>query len=233
MAFKYSPSIITNGLVLYLDAANPYSYVSGSTSWNDISRGGNNGTLVNGPTFSSANGGSIVFDGADDYVTGSNLLNGATQATLMGWVKKYSTNSDISFGVLDYPNLPTDKRIEVVWYRDGNLYGEVGDTQNDWVNTTQTTNDTNWHHISFVYNGTQSTNFNKVKLYFDGTLRANTNTVGTIQSSVSATGPMTIGRRNTGYNRGNFSIIQFYNRELSTQEVLQNYNATKTRFGLT
>jgi len=54
MAFSYSPKIVTDGLVLYLDAANPYSYVSGSTSWNDISRGGNNGTLVNGPTFSSA-----------------------------------------------------------------------------------------------------------------------------------------------------------------------------------
>jgi hypothetical protein len=209
------------------------SYPTSGTTWTDLSGNNNNGTLTNGPTFNPNNLGSIVFDGVDDYVTGSNLLNGAIQATLMGWVKKYSTNSDISFGVLDYPNLPTDKRIEIVWYRDGNLYGEVGDTQNDWVNTTQTTNDTNWHHISFTYNGTQSTNFNKVKLYFDGTLKANTNTAGTIQSSVSATGPMTIGRRNTGYNRGNFGIIQFYNRELSAQEILQNYNAYKSRFGLT
>ena len=80
MSFSYSPKIITDGLVLYLDAANPYSYVSGSTVWNDISRGGNNGTLINGPTFSSANNGSIVFDGTNDYVinntvSGSGIVN--------------------------------------------------------------------------------------------------------------------------------------------------------------
>jgi hypothetical protein len=76
MAFSYSPKIVTDGLVLYLDAANSYSYVSGSTSWNDISRGGNNGTLVNGPTFNSGSGGSIVFDGVNDYCTFSNLPTG-------------------------------------------------------------------------------------------------------------------------------------------------------------
>ena len=63
------PNIVTNGLVLSLDAANPKSYVSGSTTWNDISRGGNNGTLINGPTFNSANGGSIVFDGVNDFIS--------------------------------------------------------------------------------------------------------------------------------------------------------------------
>ncbi len=61
-------NIVTNGLVLYLDASNTKSYVSGSTTWSDVSRSGNNGTLINGPTFNSANGGSIVFDGTNDYV---------------------------------------------------------------------------------------------------------------------------------------------------------------------
>ena len=68
MAFQYSPKIVTDGLVLYLDAANTKSYVSGSTTWNDISRTNINGTLVNGPTFSSDGGGSILFDGSNDYV---------------------------------------------------------------------------------------------------------------------------------------------------------------------
>ena len=58
MAFNYSPKIVTNGLVLCLDAANPKSYVSGSTKWNDLSKNYLNGTLTNGPTFNSANGGS-------------------------------------------------------------------------------------------------------------------------------------------------------------------------------
>jgi hypothetical protein len=86
MAFRYSPKIVTDGLVLYLDAANTKSYVSGSTTWNDISRGGNNGTLVNGPTFNRGNGGSIEFDGVDDYVTTNsetkNLIQGQTNITV-------------------------------------------------------------------------------------------------------------------------------------------------------
>jgi hypothetical protein len=66
MSFNYSPKIVTDGLVLYLDAANTKSYVSGSTVWNDLSRSGYNGTLTNGPTFNISNGGSISFDGVDD-----------------------------------------------------------------------------------------------------------------------------------------------------------------------
>ena len=64
MAGTVAPNIVTDGLVLYLDAANPNSYVSGSTTWVDIAAG-NNGTLVNGPTFSSANGGSLLFNGTN------------------------------------------------------------------------------------------------------------------------------------------------------------------------
>ena len=61
------PNIVTNGLVLSLDAANTKSYISGSTVWKDLSRGGNDGTLVNSPTFNTGSGGSIVFDGVNDY----------------------------------------------------------------------------------------------------------------------------------------------------------------------
>ncbi len=66
------PNIITNGLILELDAANRKSYPGSGTTWTDLSGNGNTGTLTNGPTFSSANGGSIVFDGVDDYVNCGN-----------------------------------------------------------------------------------------------------------------------------------------------------------------
>ena len=68
MAFNFSPKVVTEGLVLYLDAANTKSYVSGSTTWSDLSRSRNNGTLVNGPTFNSSNGGFIRCDGTNDYI---------------------------------------------------------------------------------------------------------------------------------------------------------------------
>src|SRR6056300_758964 len=69
MAFAHSPKIVTDGLVLALDAGNPKSYPGSGTVWRGKSGNGNNGTLTNGPTFSSDNGGAIVFDGADDTVS--------------------------------------------------------------------------------------------------------------------------------------------------------------------
>ena len=91
MASLGGPNIITNGLVLALDAANTKSYVSGSTVWRDLSGNNNSGSLTNGPTFNSANGGSIVFDGVDDYCVNS-LSNGFTAAMTIITIAK-STNS--------------------------------------------------------------------------------------------------------------------------------------------
>ena len=82
-----SVSIPTNGLQLYLDAGNASSYPGSGTSWTDLSSNGRNGTLTNGPTYSSADGGSIVFDGSNDYVqcTGSLVV---TAATFVAWIKR-------------------------------------------------------------------------------------------------------------------------------------------------
>jgi len=67
MAFANGSRIVTDGLVLALDASDRNSFVSGSTIWNDLSGNGNNGTLVNGPTFDSGSGGSIVFNRSTQY----------------------------------------------------------------------------------------------------------------------------------------------------------------------
>ena len=87
MAFNYSPKISTDGLVLCLDAANTKSYPGSGTVWSDLSRGGNNGTLTNGPTFNSGNGGSIVFDGVNDYVDcGVSNISLPINITLISWI---------------------------------------------------------------------------------------------------------------------------------------------------
>jgi hypothetical protein len=86
MAFFHSPRIVTDGLVLALDAANSLSYPGSGTTWTDLSGKGNNGTLVNGPTFSPTNGGSIVFDGTNDYISFPNNPNLDSQAiTMESW----------------------------------------------------------------------------------------------------------------------------------------------------
>jgi hypothetical protein len=86
MAFNYSPKIITDGLVLYLDAANTRSYPTNGTIWSDLSRNNNNGTLINGPTFNSANGGSIVFDGVDDRVSRNSAIDTGQNFTINAWI---------------------------------------------------------------------------------------------------------------------------------------------------
>lgn len=72
MGLTHSPKIVTNGLVLALDAANNKSYPGSGVTWYDLSGNGNNGTLTNGPTFNVGNLGSIVFDGTNDYVSFNN-----------------------------------------------------------------------------------------------------------------------------------------------------------------
>ena len=95
MAFRYSPKIVTDGLVLCLDAANPKSIISGSTTWNDLTVNLNNGTLVNDPTYSLTNSGNIVFDGVDDNIqlgNASKFISGSN-ITVDTWVKTNVTGS--------------------------------------------------------------------------------------------------------------------------------------------
>jgi hypothetical protein len=82
-----APAFITTGLKLNLDASSASSYSGTGTEWNDISGSGNNGTLVNGPTYNSANNGSISFDGADDYVNCGTPSISVGKITVSAWVK--------------------------------------------------------------------------------------------------------------------------------------------------
>ena len=84
MPNNYGPRIVTDGLVLCLDAGNSKSYPGSGTAWNDLSRNGNNGTL-NGPTFNSADRGSIVFDGTNDYVSTNYTQPAYTTASSFTW----------------------------------------------------------------------------------------------------------------------------------------------------
>jgi hypothetical protein len=115
MGFNYSPKIVTDGLVLYLDAANSKSYPGSGTTWGDLSRGGNNGTLVNGPTFSSANGGSLVFNGTNQYASVLNTTG--INFTLACWISTTATS-------LTGTN---------AWQGNGIIWSDVAGTASDFV----------------------------------------------------------------------------------------------------
>ena len=96
MGLSHSPSLVLSGLTLCLDAANTKSYVGSGTTWTDLSGNSNTGTLTNGPTYSSANGGSIVFDGTNDYATISfnSVFNVTSNPfTVIVWNKKNTSSN--------------------------------------------------------------------------------------------------------------------------------------------
>jgi hypothetical protein len=226
MSFVHSPKIITEGLVLSLDAGNVKSYPGSGTVWTDKSGRGNNGTLTNGPTFSSANGGSILFDGNNDLVQ-ANAVNSSyfTLSVWAKWVQFFpsnqghslvSNNTSTSNGYMLYQGTSDPHNRVVLFVCTPSLAGLTS-------NTLLSTNV--WYNIVGTYDG------NLISIYINGALDKNTPQTGTVTPNPSS---LLLGKTsyNNTYFNGNISNTQIYNRALSASEVLQNYNATKSRFGL-
>lgn len=242
MAFNYSPKIVTDGLVLYLDAANPNSYVSGSTTWRDVSRGGNNGTLTNGPTFNSSNGGNIVFDGVNDYVNSNYkpVLTPGSSYSHAFWFRTTSATvgdggSNRLIGARDGTKTGSPLIEASVNLFNNNtlvfLVRGVDNIRRDLEVTNIPVNDGVWRHFhcQILSNG-------HTQIYLNGVL-VGQNTAGVNTNIDLSNQFLAICARNlegniSAYFNGNIANVQIYNRALTAQEVLQNYNATKTRFGL-
>jgi len=225
--------IVTDGLVLNLDAGFTPSYSRSGTTWYDVG-GSNNGTLTNGPTFDSANGGSIVFYGTNDYVDcGSNASLDLGSFTQEVWFKPVigrrnpilgDSNSDSSDSRHSmWLELYNNNKFILI-FGDGSKFGDVFSL------TTVSSN--NIICVSCVRNNTNKT----VQFYINGTGEsvqpwANQSTIGT---------PVTLGiyslwiGGSNGYGnmKDNIYNVRIYNRTLSAAEILQNYNAQKGRFGL-
>ena len=219
MSGKSGPDIVENGLVLCLDAANKLSYPRTGTTWTDLSGNSNTGTLTNGPTFSAGNQGSIVFDGTNDYVAGT--LPSLSDWTISIWY--YST--DITTNSVYYPVSGTTTAA-------GLGFGGTFDanTQNRWYYFDGTNSLTHanpnivinkWYNLVVTKNSTSYNLYTNSFLSVSGTLANQTLT------------QYNLGRRGDGqwYVKGRIACTLFYNRAITAAEVLQNYNATKSRFG--
>ena len=233
------PKIVNDGLVLYLDASAPNSYSPyfTPTTWKDLSGNNNSGSLVNGPTFTPLNGGSIVFDGVDDFVITPTVNLNSFGFTMNMWFK-YQPLSAIRF-LLDFRGTTANNSLGiyinstnklVLDDRDGPVVpggdiSAIGATtsilSNTWINLSATVNRSlgAGNEDTFYINGTQ---FSSTYLYSD-----NLNTA-------YASNPFYIGNvSGSGFPyKGDIASVQIYNRALTAQEVLQNYNATKARYGL-
>ena len=220
--------IVTNGLVLCLDAANPKSIISGSTVWTDITKNNNNGILTNGPLYNSSSGGNILFDGIDDYVTTNYITNSTAfsycvwgKSSYGGYPNRIMGNADSLAGLNGASLMWGPTSINKIWFvrRNGGNNTDRDIITNDIPNFTG-----NWHYIVATYDS-----INGSKLYCDNILVGSNTTTG-FSSSLK----LNIGKDGNATDafKGNVSNVQIYNRALSVSEISQNYNALKGRFNL-
>jgi len=209
------PDIVTNGLVLIWDVANPLSYPGTGTTIYDLSGNGYNGTLYNGVGFNQTNGGVLTFDGVDDYVESGNPQLAGTNSTVMG-AARY--NGDIRGRMI---NAKDNNWLIGHWNNSTENYYAEG-----WVSPVQYgANDTNWR----IYSATGDIGGDSYASYV--------NNVASATSNAGSQGPagITIGKigyANSEYSTGEFSFVLVYNRVLTAAEMTQNYNYFKGRFGL-
>ena len=222
MAVFGGPNVIDNGLVLSLDAGNVKSYPGSGTIWYDKSGNNNNGTLTNGPTFS---GGSIVFDGVDDYVDttfkASISIGNGNPFTISAFFKTGNMTQQMLVACPDSPRFYIE-----VFNRSGVLVSHWGIGNNNNSSTS-----TAIINLNQIYNYVTTYDGNIAKGYLNGVL-TDTDTIG---SQSYNTYFLQIGKYASFlplYLSGSMYTTQIYNRALSASEVLQNYNATKSRFGL-
>jgi hypothetical protein len=215
---------VTAGLVLNLDAGNAASYPGSGTAWTDLSGNGRNGTLTGGPTYSSADGGSIVFDGTNDFVQCSGSLT-ATAATFVIWMRR---------------NGPQDDFDGIIYSRSANATGlsffgttnKISYTWNNAVNTYTwdsglTIPDLTWCMVAVSVTSTSATAY----LCQSSGITSATNTVShtsTVLDDVKLAQDDLGGR----FFNGRISVAMIYDRALSADEITQNFNALRGRYGL-
>lgn len=203
--------IVTSGLTFVIDAGFSPSYTTSGTTWYDLSYNNSDRTLTNGPTYSSSDGGCIVFDGVDDYTTIP--IPSPTTGSICFWY---------------YYNANTTQKL-IMGNSDNMLYCGGGAGVGHWFNWSGDysfvffwSNISQWLYMCATYESTTNNKF-----YINGTLAYSS-------TSYSLTKGSTYNVAGNYYNPQNckFGNIYTYNRSLSPTEVLQNYNAQKSRFGL-
>ena len=240
------PNVVTDNLILYLDANVAFSYPRISTAWNDISRGLNNSTLINGPTYSSDGGGSISFDGVDDYVDCGNPVStqSLSQMTMSVWVKffgldySFGTGELIGFMSKGYPDTLSpntgfwfayDNRSNgssFTYTCFGNTSGGFAGGVNNFSSKSYIFTNNVWYNITATVNSSS-----QGTLYINGVQQGSSVTFSNL-SIPNTANTLYVGRIEIpGYSiYGNIAQTQLYDRALTSVEVLQNYYAGLQRF---
>lgn len=216
MSISYNPKIVTSGLVLCLDAANPRSYSGTGTSWNDVSGGGYTATLVNSPTYNAA--GYFVFTGTQTATVTNPLFASQTATnqtwTVSAWLNVDDTTSQslINFGIGLYPSYGANNSL---------LY--MNDGVNDYYTYGGDIGNLGWKYVTFRFNNATG----------ERTIYSNAANISTSGPNLTST-PRALNATSTIASnlRGNLAKIEIYNRVLTDAEVTQNFNAIRGRYGV-
>jgi hypothetical protein len=223
MSVSNAASIVTTGLALYLDAGNASSYPGSGTNWNDLSGNGRNGTLTNGPTYSSADGGSIVFDGTNDFIQCAGSLT-VTAATFVSWIRRNGNQNQYGGILFSRGTSVTGMNFQVAnqlgyhWNNNVNTYG--------WQSGL-TIPDLTWCMVAVSVTSTAAIAY----LCQSSGITTATNTVSHGSSLLN---DIKLAQDDAGsrFFTGNIAISQLYNTALSAGQILQNFAADRARFGV-
>lgn len=228
------PRTKLDGLVMRVDAANDRSYIGSGNSWLDLSDQNNNGTLTNGPVFSTAFGGGIVFDGSNDYVTvpNSNSLSPTKTITISAWCRYNGTYTGFYAPIVFKKNTAVSffEQYQLVYLTNGTVQVALGNGSSNQAATSPLS------YTNQLINAvaTIDTANSIIKIYVNGELKASTSIIYANMSI--STSPLIIGGNAQagfpGYMGGSIYQVSVYNNVLTDIEILQNYNALKGRFNL-
>jgi hypothetical protein len=227
---KPAPPLITTGLQLHYDAGNVNSYSSPYATWNDISGNtGRNATFFNNPTFNAGNGGSIFTDGVNEYAQTSYTGSASDSYTFSAWFKNDDSSEPKYILGRGRDGEGNGWSLQLQLNTAGKVTAGVVPTVPSTIGIVASGTSTlalnTWYYITGVWTAGQS-----IKVYVNGSLEGTTTTSGT--SLRTSTNGWWIGSISTSiFTSGYNAVAQVYNSALSTAEILQNFNADKTRFG--
>jgi hypothetical protein len=224
-----TPSFITSDLVLHLDAGNASSYSGSGSTWSDISGNSRNATLINSPTYSSADGGSLVFDGNTKYATvaSNTAFNLNLAFTTSTWIKRNGNGLQSQEAILARASgapfggyqlyIEKSTLLPSVY-----IFNSSGTIE---ILAVSTTISSSWINFATTFDGVTLRHY--INATSAGSKASAVSTIG------STTQPLRIGGDGAGYAfNGNIAQVAVYNRELSASEISQNFNALRSRFGI-
>lgn len=231
MASNLGPRAVTDGLILYFDAANPKSYPGTGTTWSDLSGSGNHGTLVNGVGYTSDVKGALTFDGVNDYVSLAStpqIAQSVYSSTVE--VVAYGDRTDATEVMFGGGALVTNQAYYLAFLSSDGSNFTFGFQGNNQSGSTPRSN-VNWNHYAGLYDNSAGSRFR----YFNQGLLSPSESSGVSNTSaatftIGAFDDVSVGVR--FFLQGKIASVKVYNRSLTSDEIQQNYNATRARYGL-